>query len=89
MKAVCVLGSIIRKRDEEPFSIIASYFSENKDGLIKCYESPQASLREKAKKVSHVIHTHGILFLILTSLLHACIHMYFLLAFNPFVIRLL
>lgn len=61
-KAVCVLDSIIRKKDDEPFSIIASYFSENKDCLIKCCESPQASLRERASKVCHTIHTPGILF---------------------------
>ncbi|XP_031384664.1 protein MODIFIED TRANSPORT TO THE VACUOLE 1-like [Punica granatum] len=51
MKAVCVLDSIIRKKDDEPFSIIASYFSDNKDTLVRCSESPQASLREKAYKV--------------------------------------
>ncbi|KAK4760762.1 hypothetical protein SAY87_005655 [Trapa incisa] len=51
MKAVCVLDAIVRKTDDEPFSIIASYFSENNDGLIRCSESPQASLREKANKV--------------------------------------
>ncbi|PKI71022.1 hypothetical protein CRG98_008603 [Punica granatum] len=50
MKAVCVLDSIIRKKDDEPFSIIASYFSDNKDTLVRCSESPQASLREKAYK---------------------------------------
>ncbi|PKI45531.1 hypothetical protein CRG98_034049, partial [Punica granatum] len=50
MKAVCVLESISRKEDE-PFSIIASYYSENRDVLIKCAESPQASLREKSNKV--------------------------------------
>ncbi|KAK4764553.1 hypothetical protein SAY86_025643 [Trapa natans] len=51
MKAVCVLDAIFRKRDDEPFSRIASYFSENNDSLIRCSESPQASLREKANKV--------------------------------------
>lgn len=54
MKAVCVLDSIVRKKDDEPFSIIASYFSENNDSLIRCCESPQASLREKANKVNHL-----------------------------------
>ena len=51
MKAVCVLDSILRKKDEEQFSTVASYFSENKDVVLKCSESPQASLREKANKV--------------------------------------
>ncbi|OVA20273.1 Epsin domain [Macleaya cordata] len=51
MKAVCVLESILRKKDEEHFAIIASYFSENRDSVVKCSESPQASLREKANKV--------------------------------------
>ncbi|RVW26933.1 VHS domain-containing protein [Vitis vinifera] len=51
MKAVCVLDSILRKKDEEQFSTVASYFCENKDVVLKCCESPQASLREKANKV--------------------------------------
>ncbi|XP_062087544.1 protein MODIFIED TRANSPORT TO THE VACUOLE 1 [Humulus lupulus] len=51
MKAVCVLESILRKKDDEPFTVVASYFSENIDAVVKCSESPQASLREKANKV--------------------------------------
>lgn len=52
MKAVCVLESIMRKKDDEHFSIVASYFSENKDAVVRCSESPQSSLREKANKVN-------------------------------------
>ena len=51
MKAVCVLESILRRKDDEPFSVVASYFGENKDAVVKCSESPQSSLREKANKV--------------------------------------
>ncbi|KAL2520645.1 VHS domain-containing protein [Forsythia ovata] len=51
MKAVCVLEAILRKKNEEHFSVIASYFTENKDVVVKCSEFPQASLREKANKV--------------------------------------
>ncbi|KAK3007923.1 hypothetical protein RJ639_014732 [Escallonia herrerae] len=51
VKAVCVLEAILRKKDDEHLSIVASYFSENKDIVAKCSESPQASLREKANKV--------------------------------------
>lgn len=51
VRAVCVLDSIVRRKDNEPFSIVASYFSENKELLIRCSLSPQASLREKANKV--------------------------------------
>ncbi|XP_022997847.1 VHS domain-containing protein At3g16270-like [Cucurbita maxima] len=50
-KALCVLESIVRKNDDDHFSIVASYFSENQDAVIGCSESPQASLREKASKV--------------------------------------
>ncbi|KAB2079044.1 hypothetical protein ES319_A06G204800v1 [Gossypium barbadense] len=50
MKAVCVLESILRKKDEH-FLIVASYFTENKDAVLRCSESPQTSLREKANKV--------------------------------------
>lgn len=51
MKAVCVLESILRKKDDEHFSTVESYFSENRDVVVRCSESPQASLREKANKV--------------------------------------
>ncbi|XP_043720621.1 protein MODIFIED TRANSPORT TO THE VACUOLE 1-like [Telopea speciosissima] len=51
MKAVCVLESVLRKKDGAQFSNLAIYFSENKDSVVRCSESPQASLREKANKV--------------------------------------
>ncbi|GMI82085.1 MODIFIED TRANSPORT TO THE VACUOLE1 [Hibiscus trionum] len=51
MKAMCVLESILRRREDEHFIIVASYFTENKDIVLRCSESPQASLREKANKV--------------------------------------
>ncbi|KAE8655672.1 VHS domain-containing protein [Hibiscus syriacus] len=51
MKAVCVLESILRKKEDEHFLIVASYFTENKDIVLRCSESPQTSLREKANKV--------------------------------------
>ncbi|WOK97228.1 hypothetical protein Cni_G05936 [Canna indica] len=51
MKAICVLESILRKKDDEQFFVIVSYFTENKDSVVKCTELPQASLREKAIKV--------------------------------------
>ncbi|XWS16309.1 hypothetical protein CRYUN_Cryun34aG0074000 [Craigia yunnanensis] len=51
MKAVCVLESILRKKEDEHFLIVASYFTEKKDVVLRCFESPQTSLREKANKV--------------------------------------
>ncbi|KAI7985177.1 Protein MODIFIED TRANSPORT TO THE VACUOLE 1 [Camellia lanceoleosa] len=51
VKATCVLEAILRKKDVEQFFILSSYFSENKDAIIRCSESPQASLREKSNKV--------------------------------------
>ncbi|KAK7271932.1 hypothetical protein RJT34_28210 [Clitoria ternatea] len=51
MKAVCVLESILRKKDDDHFSHMASYFSKNNDVVLRCSESPHASLREKANKV--------------------------------------
>ncbi|GAB4850233.1 hypothetical protein Ancab_029529 [Ancistrocladus abbreviatus] len=54
MKALCVLEAILRK-DDEHFSVVASYFRENKDIVVKCLESPQASLREKANKVLNIL----------------------------------
>lgn len=51
VKAMCVLEAILRKKDDEHFSIVTSYFTENIDAVVKCSESPQASLREKANKV--------------------------------------
>lgn len=55
MKAVCVLESILRKKDDAIFSTIASFFSENIDVITKCSESPQSSLREKANKVPIIL----------------------------------
>ncbi|KAK6125498.1 hypothetical protein DH2020_040732 [Rehmannia glutinosa] len=51
MKAMCVLEAVLRKKDEENFSVIFSYFTDNNDVVVQCSESPQASLREKANKV--------------------------------------
>ncbi|KAI3451670.1 hypothetical protein Pfo_008335 [Paulownia fortunei] len=51
MKAICVLEAVLRKKDDENFSVISSYFSDNSDVVVQCSESPQASLREKANKV--------------------------------------
>ncbi|KAJ0964942.1 hypothetical protein J5N97_026080 [Dioscorea zingiberensis] len=51
MKAICVLESILRKSDDDHFFVIASYFTENRDLVVKCSELPQSSLREKANKV--------------------------------------
>ncbi|KAL5729097.1 ribonuclease Z [Ranunculus cassubicifolius] len=55
VKAVCVLEAILRKKDETHFAIIASFFTENIDAIVKCSESPQASLREKAIKVLSIL----------------------------------
>lgn len=51
MKAICVLEAVLRKKDDEHFAVISSYFSDNRDVVVQCSESPQASLREKANKV--------------------------------------
>ncbi|KAL2338048.1 hypothetical protein Fmac_012494 [Flemingia macrophylla] len=51
MKAVCVLEAILRKKDDDHFSQVEYYFVENKDLVLRCSESPQASLRERAMKV--------------------------------------
>ncbi|KAK9142101.1 hypothetical protein Syun_011501 [Stephania yunnanensis] len=56
MKAICVLESILRKMDDAHFEVIASYFTENKDAVVRCSESPQASLREKSVKVLGLIN---------------------------------
>jgi ribonuclease Z len=52
MKAICVLEAVVRKQDTDPYSIVASYFSENSASVVRCCELPQVSLREKASKVS-------------------------------------
>ncbi|KAG4945068.1 hypothetical protein JHK87_041075 [Glycine soja] len=40
-----------KEDDEDHFSRMASYFAENNVLVLRCSESPQASLREKANKV--------------------------------------
>lgn len=59
MKAICVLEAILRKKEDEPYLIITSYFSENRDSVVKCSELPQASLREKAIKVSFSVQVQS------------------------------
>ncbi|KAK4354191.1 hypothetical protein RND71_026385 [Anisodus tanguticus] len=56
VKAICVLEAILRKKDDAHFGTMTSYFNENKDVLVKCSESPQASLREKANKVLSLLN---------------------------------
>ncbi|XP_057528295.1 protein MODIFIED TRANSPORT TO THE VACUOLE 1-like isoform X2 [Amaranthus tricolor] len=51
VKAICVLEAILRKKDDDHFSSMASYLVDRIDLVIKCSESPQSSLREKANKV--------------------------------------
>uniref|UniRef100_A0A7N1A5U6 VHS domain-containing protein n=1 Tax=Kalanchoe fedtschenkoi TaxID=63787 RepID=A0A7N1A5U6_KALFE len=51
VKAICVLDSILRRKGDDQFAIVASYFEDNIDVVVQCSESPQASLREKAHKV--------------------------------------
>jgi len=55
MKAICVLEAIVRKQDTDPYSIVASYFSENSASVVRCCELPQVSLREKASKVLNLL----------------------------------
>ncbi|KAG7631457.1 ENTH domain [Arabidopsis suecica] len=56
MKALCVLEAILRKKEDENFSIVHTYFSENLDAIQRCAESPQSSLREKANKVLSLLN---------------------------------
>ncbi|ESQ48306.1 hypothetical protein EUTSA_v10020187mg [Eutrema salsugineum] len=56
MKALCVLEAILRKKEDDSFSIVHTYFSENTDVIQRCAESPQSSLREKANKVLSLIN---------------------------------
>ncbi|XP_042499021.1 protein MODIFIED TRANSPORT TO THE VACUOLE 1-like isoform X2 [Macadamia integrifolia] len=60
MKAVCVLESILRRKDDTHFSTVAIYFSENKESVVGCSESPQASLREKANRVLRLLDGEGV-----------------------------
>ncbi|KAL8246310.1 hypothetical protein R6Q59_007526 [Mikania micrantha] len=56
VKAMCVLEALLRKKDDEQYSTVSSYFTENIDVVVKCSESPQASLREKANKVLSLLN---------------------------------
>ncbi|VVA97824.1 unnamed protein product [Arabis nemorensis] len=55
MKALCVLEAILRKKEDDNFSIVHTYFSENTDVIQRCSESPQSSLREKANRVMSLL----------------------------------
>ncbi|GJT93139.1 VHS domain-containing protein [Tanacetum coccineum] len=56
VRGLCVLEAILRKKDDEHFLIVASYFTENMDVIFKCSDSPQASVREKANKVLSLLN---------------------------------
>ncbi|XP_039016333.1 protein MODIFIED TRANSPORT TO THE VACUOLE 1-like isoform X2 [Hibiscus syriacus] len=56
LKAMCVLESILRKKEDDHFLVVASYFTENIDVVSRCSESPQTSLREKANKVLNLLN---------------------------------
>lgn len=56
VRGLCVLEAMLRKKDDEPFLIVGSYFNENVDVVVKCTESPQASVREKANKVLSILN---------------------------------
>ncbi|KAJ3694531.1 hypothetical protein LUZ60_010011 [Juncus effusus] len=55
MKAMCVLEAILRRKEEEPYFVIASYFNENCEAVARCCDLPQVSLREKATKVLNML----------------------------------
>lgn len=50
-KAMCILESILRQRENTFFETVGAFFLENKDAIVNCSESPQTSLREKANRV--------------------------------------
>lgn len=50
-KAMCILESILRQRENTFFETVGPFFQENQDGIVNCTESPQTSLREKANRV--------------------------------------
>ncbi|MED6118877.1 hypothetical protein PIB30_006666 [Stylosanthes scabra] len=58
MKAVCVLEAMLRKKDDDHFSVVFTYFTENSDAVVNCSESPQSSLREKAVRVLGLLGGH-------------------------------
>lgn len=50
-KAMCILESILRQRENTFFETVGAFFQENQDAVVNCTESPQTSLREKANRV--------------------------------------
>ncbi|XP_078431873.1 tRNAse Z4 [Wolffia australiana] len=56
MKAICVLESILRSKEDAYLSAVRSYFVEHGDCVVKCSESPQATLRDKAYKVLSLLN---------------------------------
>lgn len=67
MKALCVLEAILRKKEDDNFLIVHTYFSENTDVIQRCSESPQSSLREKANRVRFCLAFTKLSFLALCS----------------------
>eukprot|EP00252_Welwitschia_mirabilis_P020041 TRINITY_DN4808_c0_g1_i1.p1 TRINITY_DN4808_c0_g1~~TRINITY_DN4808_c0_g1_i1.p1 ORF type:complete len:706 (-),score=132.07 TRINITY_DN4808_c0_g1_i1:675-2792(-) len=56
-KALCILESLVRQKEDADFEAICMYFHENQDSIISCRESPQASLKEKANRVLSLLQS--------------------------------
>ena len=61
LKAMCVLDAVLRNEGDAVCDTICAFFQEDATAVMECTESPQASLREKAKRVrgSHNKTTEG------------------------------
>lgn len=51
LKALCVLEEILRQKNSDFFRTVAKVFEEDAGIIKECLQSPQTSVREKAKKV--------------------------------------
>jgi hypothetical protein len=56
---MCILEALLRQGDNsDVYQKVAMMFEEDCGTIVECTKSPQASLREKSKKVCHSMHLH-------------------------------
>lgn len=60
LKAMCILEALLRQgSSSEVFQKVTGRFEDNSGSIIECSRSPQASLKEKSKKVLYPVNFEG------------------------------
>ena len=60
LKAMCILEALLRQGgSSDVFQKVTGRFEDDSGSIIECSRSPQASLKEKSKKVPYPVNFEG------------------------------